>query len=123
MIGISTKIYDLQGARYFRQAELDIKKSNENNRRDRRVSRTATLAGGVFIYDTGYAPGDRDITVKVPAASGAVAAFLAYLVKNYSEIIISTAEAVFLGVPALSYLDNDGSANMIINVKQDIGGI
>jgi hypothetical protein len=122
MIGISTKIYDWNGARYFRQSELDVKKCNENYRRDRRVSRTATLDGGVSIYDTGYAPGDRNITIKVPDASKSIADFLAYISKTYNEIIVSTEESVFLGDPATFYIDNDGSANLIINIIEDIGG-
>lgn len=121
-IGISTKIYDLRGARYFRQAELDHKKSNENYRWARRASRTKTLDGGVAVYDTGYAPGDRDIIVKVPGASPAIADFMAYLVETYNEIVVSTSESVFLGVPATFYIDGDGAANLIINVKEDIGG-
>jgi hypothetical protein len=116
MIGISTNIYDLQGARIFRDAELDSKKTNENFRRERRVSRTATLDGGVSVYDTGYSAGDRDMTIKVPRASRQISDLFAYLVETYSEITVTTSESAFLGVPAIWYIDEDGAAVMIINI-------
>ena len=122
MIGISTPIFDLQGSRYFRRTELDCQQLNQNNRRDRRVSRTATLDGGVSINDNGYAPGDRDITIKVPNASKVISDYLAYIAETYSQIIISTEESVFLGVPASFYVDTYGAANLTINVISDIGG-
>jgi hypothetical protein len=122
MISISTKIFDLQGARYFSRAQLDQKKLLENYRRERRVSRTATLDGGVAVYDTGYAPGDRDITVKVPNPSMVMADYMSYIVTTYNEIVVSTAESVFLGVPATFYIDGDGAAILVINITSDLGG-
>lgn len=116
MIGISTNIFDLAGARIFRGAELDQRKANENLRRERRISRTATLDGGVSVYDTGYSAGDRDLTIRVPGASRAIVDFMAYLVATYSEITVTTEESAFLGVPAVSYVDADGAAVMIINL-------
>jgi hypothetical protein len=118
-IGISTQIFDLQGAHYFRRAELDLQELNKNYRLTRRVSRTATLDGGTSIYDTGYAPGDRDITVKVPAASKAIADYLAYITKIYNQVLVATEESVFLGDPSSFFIDADGSANLIINIISD----
>lgn len=122
MIGLSANIFDLQGARIFRAAELDDRKANENYRRERRVSRTATLDGGVAVYDTGYAPGDRDLIIKVPRASREIADFLAYLVKTYNEITVTTAESAFCGDPASFYIDAEGAAILVINIIEDIGG-
>jgi hypothetical protein len=122
MIGLSANIFDLEGARVFRTSELDDRKTNENYRRERRVSRTATLDGGVAVYDTGYAPGDRDLTVKIPGASREIADFLAYLVKTYNEITVTTAESSFLGDPAIFYIDADSAAIMVSNIIEDIGG-
>jgi len=123
VIGVSTNIYDLAGARIFRSGELDQRKTNENLRRERRISRTATLDGGVSIYDTGYAAGDRDLTIRVPArAARAVIDFMLYLVKTYAEITVTTSESAFRAVPGVAYLDADGAAVMIINIKEDIGG-
>ena len=119
MIGISTKIFDLQSARYFRRVEMDNQQLIQNNRRDRRVSRTATLDGGVSINDNGYVPGDRDISIKVPNASKAIADYLAYIAETYSQIIISTEESVFLGVPASFFVDQGGAANLTINLISD----
>jgi hypothetical protein len=116
VIGISANIFDLAGARIFRGAELDQRKQNENLRRERRISRTATLDGGVSVYDTGYSAGDRDLTIRVPGAPREIVDFMAYLVQTYSEITVTTSESAFLGVPAVSYVDADGAAVMIINL-------
>lgn len=122
MIGVSANIFDLNGARVFRTRELDQSKTNENMRRERRASRTATLDGGVVVYDTGYAAGDRDLTIKVPGASREIIDFMLYLVKTYNEITVTTQESAFLGVPATAYVDTDGAAVMIVNLTEDIGG-
>lgn len=120
MIGLSTLIFDLQGARRFTRFELDQREVNKNNRRDRRITRTPTLDGGVSVYDAGYAPGDRDIMVRVPAPSKEIAEYLAYLCETYATIVVTTPESAFLGVPATSYLDEGGAANLLINVIEDL---
>ena len=59
MIGLSTITFDLDGARIFsgdRNAEL------KNRKGDRRISRTATLDGGVLIADLGFSDGDRTLS-------------------------------------------------------------
>jgi hypothetical protein len=122
MIGVSTTVYDAVGARIFRSIELDRQKTNENLRRERRISRTATLDGGVSIYDTGYAAGDRDMTIRVPGASRTIMDWMLYIVKTYAEITVTTSESAFLAVPGIAYQDAAGAAVMIINIKEDIGG-
>jgi len=122
MIGISTLVYDLNGFRIFPDEILDPQKSNENLKWSRRVSRTATLDGGVAVYDTGYAPGDRDITIRVPGGPREIVDWMAYMAKTYTEIVISTDESVFKGVPADAYVDAYGAAVMVINLTEDMGG-
>lgn len=122
MIGISTRIYDLNGARVFRDDELDQQYVCTNRDLQRRMSRTATLDGGVSVYDTGYAVGDRDITVRVPNASKGIIDFLTYLVQTYNEITVTTDESVFIGVPGRAYVDSEGAAVLVINLTEEIGG-
>jgi len=122
MIGLSTRIYDLQGARVFREEELDPAALMENYRRTRRVTRTATLDGGASVYDTGYAVGDRDVTIKVPAAPKSVADYMAYIVKTYAEIAVVVAESAFIGVPEEFHMESDGAAVMKIKLTEEIGG-
>lgn len=122
MISVTTLLFDLNGAKIFRASQLDQKKVNENNRWERRVSRTATLDGGVAVCDNGYAAGDRDITIKVPDASREIVDWMEYITKTYDEVWVSTDESVFKGDPSLSYVDADGSAIMIINLIEDLIG-
>jgi|GEM_PF-571313 len=122
MISISTRVYDLNGARVFRDDELDQKYVCTNRDIQRRMSRTATLDGGVSVYDTGYAVGDRDITVRVPNASPETIDFMAYLVQTYNEITVTTDESAFIGVPGRVYVDSEGAAVLVINLTEEIGG-
>ena len=122
MIGISTRIFDLNGARILRDDEIDQKYVCTNTDLQRRMSRTATLDGGVSIYDTGYAVGDRDITVRVSNASKEVVVFMAYLTKTYNEIVVTTNESAFIGVPGRVYVDSEGAAVLVINLTEEIGG-
>ncbi|MEN6375577.1 MAG: hypothetical protein ABFD75_12485 [Smithella sp.] len=122
MIGVSTRIYDLNGARIFRDDEIDQKYICTNTDLQRRMSRTATLDGGVSVYDTGYAVGDRDITLRVPNAPKETIDFLTYLVKTYNEITVTTSESAFIGVPGRIYVDSEGAAVLVINLTEEIGG-
>jgi len=117
-IGLSTPVFDLNGSRYFRGCELDPGVTQKNDQRARRTSRTATLDGGVSVYDTGYAVGDRDINLTVPDASATVSAFLAYLVEFYGEIIVTTEVGAFLGVPVSYSKDDNGRASLIIGITK-----
>lgn len=122
MIGISSRTFDLQGARRFSARELDPKDYNQIFRWNRRMSRTATLDGGVSVYDTGYAPGDRTMNINVPHAPQDVIDFMSYMTKTYSEVVVSTRESIFIGNPADAYVDAAGAAVMMIQITQDLGG-
>ena len=121
-IGLSATIYDISGARYIRGSDLAASDTLKNDRRQRRVSRTSTLDGGVAVYDTGYAVADRTLTVRVKNAGEVMAAFLNYLVETYNEITVTTRESAFIGTPQQSYMDNDGSAVLEIWITEEIGG-
>ena len=122
MIGVSTRIFDLRGARIFGDDELDQQYVCTNRDLQRRMSRTATLDGGVSIYDTGYAVGDRDITVRVLNASREIIDFMTYLVQTYNEITVTTDESAFIGVPGRAYVDSEAAAVLVINLTEEIGG-
>jgi hypothetical protein len=117
-IGLAATVFDISGALYVRGSELDPKAVQKNDRRERRVSRTATLDGGIAVYDTGYAVADRSLVVRVKDANATVAAFLAYLVETYSEISITTSEAAFHGTPQQSYIEDDGTAVLEILITE-----
>lgn len=119
-IGLAASIFDLNGALFIRGSQIDIGTSVKNRSRERRVTRTATLDGGVSVYDTGCSVADQEVTVKVPQASPALAAFFTYMVKTYDTIIVTTNESAYEGTPIRGYLDEYGTAFLIIGINNDI---
>ena len=64
MIGLGTKLFDIDGDFVFYGKDIIIDDMSNMNA-SRRLSKVKTLDGGVFIDDSGYAPGDTDITITV----------------------------------------------------------
>jgi hypothetical protein len=113
-IGISSTIFDTAGALYLDGKDLSASEMLANTSRSRRVTRTATLDGGVSVYDAGYAPGDRNMTVKVPDPSRAISDYLLYIAETYNEILITTEDGAYTGVPERAYIDSYGAAIMSV---------
>lgn len=94
MISITTIADDTDNARIIRQ---DPQTEITNNRGGRRVSRTATLDGAATIDDRGYSPADRTYLVRT---RDNISAWVENLVRNHTQIRLSTKNGVFLGVPS-----------------------
>ena len=120
-IGLSTEIFDLDGAYYIDGSMLDNAISQKNKERARRVSRTSTLDGGVAVYDSGYADGDRTINVRVPSATSEIIAFMEYMIETYSIIRVTCIEGAFRAVPNRFTMGDDGSANLELLITENIG--
>ena len=67
--------------------------------RSRRVSRTATLDGGCYIYDTGQSDSDGDIVLVVNNPSATVVTALQTMVSDHSYIVASTRDGCYQCVP------------------------
>lgn len=119
-MGLAAKIYDPTGSLYIRGSQIDVGAIARNHARERRVTRTATLDGGVSVYDTGCSVADRELTIKIPVASAALAAFFVYMVETYDTIIVTTNEGAFEGTPIRVYLDEYGTAFLVIGINNDI---
>lgn len=119
-MGLAASIYDPTGAIFIRGSQIDVGTTLKNRSRERRVTRTSTLDGGVSVYDTGCSVADREVTIKVPVASLALAAFFAYMVETYDTIIVTTNEGAYEGTPLRGYLDEYGTAFLIIGINNDI---
>lgn len=65
----------------------------------RRVSRVATLDGGVAINDSGYAEGDRTIVAQWRPISKWHEDAIDRLVRIHGRLRVSTREGCFLAVP------------------------
>ena len=118
-IGISATIFDTSGAMYVDGGALAASEALKNNMRERRATRTATLDGGVSVYDTGYAPGDRDMEVRVSAPERELVDFFFYMVETYNLIMITMEDGAYYGVPQRAYLDNDGAAVLNVMITEE----
>jgi hypothetical protein len=109
---ISTPTFDLNGV-----VSLKISADSELKTNSRRVSRSATLDGGVVITDGGYSDGDRTFRVNYRDMSQEDEAKLWEIFKNYSQVIISNIEGCFSGV--LEYVKcQNGSGTVSIMYKE-----
>lgn len=83
----------------------------------RRVSRTATLDGGVALNDTGCSAGDRQLDLLLDNLSAAASDTLAYLTRTYPLLTVSLREGCFSGVPQ-SYRYSQGRGRLVIWIKE-----
>lgn len=104
MIGISTFAADIAGARIVR---LVPEYSSTINAGARRATRTRTLDGGAVVYDAGYAVADQTLSLKLKSSDPTLPAWVAYLVKTYNLIRVTTEAGAYQCVPA-SYVERDG---------------
>ena len=80
-----------------------------------RITRTATLDGGVYINHSGVSHGDRNLKIKARINS-AQHIIVKNMIENETMIIVSTKEGVFLS--AIQYLTiNNGVLELTIFVK------
>ena len=100
MIGISTIEYDIYG---FLKLNEDITTKTESIQR--RVSKTATLDGGVSLGDMGYTDSDRTFDISISEISAYNLNLIIRLMKQYPLLHFSTSDGYFSGV--ISALDAD----------------
>lgn len=118
MIGISLNVYDVIGAKIFKDAD---KKDLLNESGSRRCTRTATLDGGCDIYDTGYFISDKTIVIQQENASKEFIDYTKYITENYETVIVSTKDGVFLGNPeSYRVQDRNGILEFRILLKEKI---
>jgi len=118
MIGISALVYDTAGAKIL---ETDNEKDLSNRKGSRRVTITATLDGGVTVYDTGFSDGDRIISVNVPAASQEDINFAEHICRAYNLITVTMLDGAYKAVPE-SYKIDSGELLMTLRITEKISG-
>jgi len=79
----------------------------------RRGAITATLDGGVAVYDAGYSVSDRTLKASIPSPSKSILETLQYLVAYYSQVIVCCEIGCFSCV--LSFAMNN--ATLSINMR------
>jgi hypothetical protein len=113
MISISAPVFDLDGNLLIaRVSNSDLDSGS------RRVTRTATLDGGVSLADMGYAHGDRTLRIVAEKATREMVDQAAYLQRNYPLLLVATTEGVFLGaIESLAVRGGDLSLNYLVKEK------
>lgn len=114
MIGLASQVFDLNGAVVLKRTEESDVATVE-----RRMSRTATLDGGAVITDGGYSPGDKTLRIIAENVSRDEFDAVAYLVKTYSQVVVSTETGCYVGgLERLSI--SDGKLQVTVLVTEDI---
>jgi hypothetical protein len=114
MVSISPPTFDIVGPLLIQEDATSNMVSES-----RRVSRTATLDGGVAISDMGYAHGDRTFQIKIKNATRELIEKASYLHRNYPYLILANYEGVFLGAVASLALRN-GELSITYLVKEKL---
>lgn len=113
MIGISTKIFDLDGNDIF--VDKDI--ASFSNDTTRRVTSTPTLDGSSFVSDGGYTDTDKIISFKLLNLSKERVDNLIRIAKYHSRIYVCSNEGAFEGVfKKIGYLS--GVVSILITVVE-----
>ena len=101
IIGISTTIYDIDGAIILKDI---LQRSTSVKSLTRRINKVATLDGGVIVEDRGFSEGDRNFEIFVPF-SQTVHDIMLRLIKTYDQLLLTNDEGAFLVAPAEFTLD------------------
>lgn len=113
MISISTITADTSGSVIFK--ELPGSKLFD---KEARVSRTATLDGGVYINHSGYADGDRTLRLLARVTEASWAA-ITHIFETAALVMVSMSDGVYTA--AIESLQRDGTKitlNILINDKE-----
>jgi len=116
IIGISTFAADIVGGRTL---YLDQKSYDQMASGRRRATRTKTLDGAAVVYDAGFAVADQTFTLDLRATDATLGAWVAYIVKTYNLIRISTTGGVFSCVPS-SWEETNGVVTLEALVMEQL---
>ena len=89
MISVSAPTYDTAGAILLRTRFANAYQG------ERRGTVTATLDGGVSVYDTGYSVADQTLQATLRNPTRAQLVTLQYLVAYYAEVVLTCATGAF----------------------------
>jgi hypothetical protein len=95
MISVCTKEFDLLGS-FIISERLGIVGNRDTL--TRRISKSATLDGGVFINDGGLSHGDRSFQIQLNSPSQSLIDTIKYMIEYHSDFTISKEDGLFSGV-------------------------
>jgi len=111
MISISTATASING-----NVIINNTSSSRLKEKTARVTRTATLDGGVYINHSGYTDGDRTLHIKEKISKN-IETKLNNIFELYNSVIISLDDGCYDGVIDRMTSEN-GNLNMTIMIKQ-----
>ena len=114
LISLAAPNFDLDGAVMLKATLASVLGDT-----DRRVSRSATLDGGVVLTDFGFSHGDRTLEVVVAEISPEDYALLAYLHQTYPLLTLSCDQGHFIGC-LQSLRPKDGGVTCSYLVKEKL---
>lgn len=112
MISFSAPLYDPFGTLILYKEPYELYSAK------RRSTVTATLDGGVSVYDTGYSVADRTIKVNVDPATLDQIGAIAYMIESYSQLIVSTRAGCFLAL--CEYNQTRTELSIVIRIIEEI---
>ncbi len=116
-VNISAKEFDLSAV-----LEVETLPDHPENQRPRRVTKVATLDGGVVVNDGGYTHGDRDVDLIYLPVSEAHNTIARRLIELHSRVVVSMPDGCFEAAPA-SFNDTPGrntfSLSIISKLSED----
>jgi hypothetical protein len=113
MISLSAPTYDTVGALVLRARFANAYQG------ERRGSVTATLDGGVSVYDTGYSVADQTLSATMRNPTRAQLVTLQYLVAYYAEVVLTCATGAFLARLDFSLSTNAVALNLRLLSRLD----
>jgi len=114
MIVLTTPTYDLSGVLALPDAVLRDQYNTE-----RRGSVTATLDGGVSVYDTGFALADNTWTTTIKKPTALQIATARYLIAYYAELILFSSAGVYVVRASMSGSRNEISLKLRLLSRLD----
>lgn len=105
MIGLSSRVFDPDGAIYLYREQIDRSTIGALYDRSRRVTKYKTLDGGVSVVDGGYAVGDRSMVLAIARATPEQAATIVALAESYAQLVLTTPDGAFIVSPEMVRAD------------------
>lgn len=114
MISLSAPTYDTAGAILLRARAANLYQGA------RRGTVTATLDGGVSVYDTGYSIADQTLsaTLRNPTRNQLVT--LQYLVAYYAEVVLTCETGAYLARFSFALSTNAATLTMRLLSRLDV---
>ena len=113
MITISSTTFDLNGS-----VQIDPLPGTTDGEISRRVSRVATLDGGVVPIDRGFSDGDRTLNYEWKSVSKAHNDAIARILRLYPQVHVSTPSGVFLASPQTFAPGEDQSSIVLLVISK-----